>query len=94
MTFVAAGNDRKNLDYECDIFPACYTFANVYPVGALDPVFGEHANVSNHGRRIKLWFDGSVAKGFREENPATSYATPRALSEFIYRLSIIERFGT
>ncbi len=83
--FVAAGNDRKNLDYECDVFPACYDIPNLSAVGALDPLTGEKASYSNRGSRIKLWYSGRYHAAGRSVN-GTSLAVPRALSEYVLSL--------
>lgn len=79
--FAAAGNDRQDLDFTCDRFPACYTIDRLYTVGALNE-HGAQAKSTNYGERVHSWYSG-VMEG---ENPATSYATPRALSSHVLRL--------
>jgi subtilisin family serine protease len=74
--FVASGNDGKNLNYECDIFPACYDIPNVHPVGALDGE-GKQAKTSNRGTRINLWYSGVFMGAY-----GTSFAAPRALVDY------------
>jgi subtilisin family serine protease len=83
--FVAAGNGSKNLDYECDTFPACLDIEGMNVVGALDPNTNEIASYSNRGTRIKLWYSGRYHSQDKTDN-GTSFATPRALSEYILSL--------
>jgi subtilisin family serine protease len=71
--FAAAGNDGENLDDLCNAFPACYTIRRLMVVGALCPT-----RVSNYGRRVDLWYDGTYG-----DVCATSYATPRALVDYV-----------
>lgn len=78
MLFAAAGNDEKNLDYACDVFPACYDVPNLKIVGALDPKTNKVATYSNRGSKVHLWFPGN----YQKEN-GTSYAVPRALSAYV-----------
>lgn len=87
--FVAAGNDRLDFDQECAIFPACYSSASVYPVGALTP-FSTRALYSNYGSRVNLWYLGHCQTGalFME---GTSCAAPRALSDYVRLLSTHSR---
>lgn len=79
--FVAAGNDHQNLDFECDAFPTCYKIPNVYPIGALAKD-GTKARLSNRGSVIKEWYPGNYKDEF-----GTSFATPRALVNYVRSLS-------
>lgn len=68
----AAGNNRDDLDKQCDYFPACYN--GVISVGSLD----EHLHVSkfsNYGKIIKRWAIGENIKGGRVSLSGTSQAT-------------------
>lgn len=80
--FVAAGNDKKNLDWYCDAFPACYDIPNMVVVGATD-TSGMTASYSNRGERINVWYFG----GHRYGGYGTSFAAPRALSAYVSGLS-------
>lgn len=84
ITFEAAGNEGENLDYQCDAFPTCYGINNIFPVGAIDPDTATRAKYSNHGKMIKLWFSGRATLNGDEYN-GTSFAAPRALSDYILR---------
>jgi hypothetical protein len=83
--FVASGNDGSNLDYECLAFPTCYKLDGLYSVGAVDMKTGKQARFSNHGSVVKLWFSGEAPPQY-EARAGTSFAVPRALSEYILRL--------
>jgi subtilisin family serine protease len=81
--FIAAGNIGQDLDKTCDVYPACYKLPHEIVVGAqsrLDPK--KPAAYSNYGKVVQVWAqdwydDGNVVKA------GTSYAVPRALSEYI-----------
>jgi subtilisin family serine protease len=77
--FVAAGNNSQNLDKDCNYYPACYKIKGVIVVGAQDYDDPKQpANYSNYGKIVDLW-----GPGYYQEYRGTSYATPRALSEYI-----------
>jgi hypothetical protein len=90
MLFVAAGNKHSNLDVACLQFPVCYDIQNLYAVGALDSNRKLPAAYSNFGKSVRLWFNGDSLHGTQ----GTSFAAPRALSEYILRLANIERSST
>lgn len=77
--FLAAGNDHKNFDKLCDVYPQCFNFPNFIIVGSQDPLRPrEHSYSSNYGKIVQLWAPGGYDDEF-----GTSYAAPRALSEYI-----------
>ncbi len=80
VVFVAAGNDKMDLDVSCLSFPTCFDIPRVYSVGALSGT-NTRAKYSNYGSRVKLWYTGDYGT-----EHGTSYATPRALSDFVLRL--------
>jgi subtilisin family serine protease len=51
---VAAGNNKHDLDADCNFFPACYPYGNILPVGNTDSS-GHIAHSSNYGSRVKAW---------------------------------------
>lgn len=84
--FLAAGNKKQNLDMNCKQYPACYKFKNIIIVGAQDfdnPKI--HSDISNYGRTVSIWAPGYYRMGSNETDYAfgTSFATPRALAEYI-----------
>ncbi len=86
-TFAAAGNSGQNLDMNCNYYPACYKFKNMIVVGAQDPELPkQHDHRSNYGKAIvDVWARGDYSMGDNEAdyNFGTSFATPRALAEYI-----------
>jgi hypothetical protein len=83
--FIAGGNDSKNLDKKCDVYPACYRFDSQYfkVIGATD------TGTSNTGS-----FFYAYAKGRKQGFPpmtGTSQATPNALIFFITKVTPIQR---
>lgn len=82
--FVAVGNESKNLDYKCDTYPACSKYRNIIRVGALDYNLPRtRAQYSNYGKVVQIWAPGYFFDNDEEMVEGTSYAAPRALSEFI-----------
>lgn len=71
--FVAAGNDSLDLDKNCNSYPACYRWDNIYTTGSKDAF-------SNHGSVVK-YIDDSYYNGGR----GTSYASPRTLRKIYER---------
>lgn len=80
--FVAAGNDRMNLDYACLAFPSCFDIPKMHVVGALDPTTGRRFGDSNYGTKVKEWFSGAFG-----EHHGTSFAAPRALASYVRYLN-------
>jgi len=83
--FIAAGNHGLNLDKTCNIFPPCYKIKGITVVGAQDYDSPKHrAKTSNYGKIVDFWAPGYY-KNVHEDLMyfGTSYAAPRALSEFI-----------
>lgn len=80
LIFAADGNDNKDLDKECNYYPACYYLSSMVRVAAADKD-GHKCSVSNYGKD-SIYVLGT---NFKQESYscATSYATPRALSEFV-----------
>jgi hypothetical protein len=86
--FVAAGNLGLNTDTECLAFPTCFdNITNLYSVGAVDAI-GVRLEKSNYGSRIRYMYsaENPLDNGFV---PATSFAAPRALADFILSLEQI-----
>lgn len=82
--FVAAGNDHLDLGRACQVFPACYEVPNMFMVGAMTPDLTQTAHYSNFGTRVKLWYSGESLEG---RASGTSFASPRALGDYVYSLS-------
>lgn len=88
--FVAAGNDGKDLDQNCISYPPCYAYMppGMIIVGAVtdsDPQ--APASYSNYGGKINVWKFGSYIDpklGIFERG--TSFAAPRALSDYVRSL--------
>lgn len=83
--FQAAGNYSTNLDNKCDLYPACYKLPGVTVVGALDYTNGLRARYSNYGSLVKEYYNG-YSMYHNEIDNGTSYATPRALSNYVLKL--------
>lgn len=83
--FAAAGNDHMNLDKNCVYFPACYGLKNILIIGTQDVTDPKKpAPNSNYGKRVTIWAPGTYEdEDHLQAIPATSYATPRALSEYV-----------
>lgn len=84
--FVAAGNNNENLDYVCSSYPACYYMPNIYVCGALDHITALRAPYSNYGQKVTQWYLGFAALN-GEEAYGTSFAVPRALSDYVRSLA-------
>jgi subtilisin family serine protease len=84
--FVAAGNEKNNLNLACGNYPACYHVPNLVVVGAVTDDMQQPASYSNYGTKVKLWFPGSYSDSIQHAD-GTSFATPRALADFILSLS-------
>jgi hypothetical protein len=82
--FVAAGNDKQNLNEVCNIYPQCLHYRNLIVIGATNPE-NELENYSNFGsifvNRYKYGRSFGGARG-------TSFASPTALGE-----ELQERYG-
>lgn len=72
--FVASGNDEKDLDKECDIFPACYHLP-LYVVGSND-------THGNYGKVVKYIESGIIEKNGRLFK-GTSFSAPRLLRRML-----------
>lgn len=83
--FVAAGNSSKNLDLMCTSYPACYDIDNLTVVGMQDDVDPKvKSKQSNYGKRVDVWAPGyALDKEGNKCAEGTSFAAPRALSEYI-----------
>lgn len=71
--FVAAGNDGKNLDKDCNYYPACYNLPGMNVVGNLKNT------TSNYGKIVNKWNDGNMiyadkGNGIMEPMTGTSQA--------------------
>lgn len=86
--FIAAGNDRKDLDKTCNSVPACYSLPNTFVVGAMTEDMQFIAPYSNYGRQVTVWMPGDYSiRGRTFEG--TSFATPRALAMYVYGLALL-----
>lgn len=83
--YVAAGNDYLDLDNNCSVYPACYHYDNLITVGALNSQ-GKPCPDSNHGRIVREMRNGEIVLN-GVKSCATSFAVPRALSDFVLSLS-------
>jgi len=82
--FVAAGNNGKNLDKVCDVFPACYSVKSLIVVGALDFENPKNkAQTTNYGKKVNIYAPGYYVTNTGDLQFGTSYASPRALSSYI-----------
>lgn len=77
---VATGNNNRDLKKNCNYYPACYTIANLVPVGALDKK-GKKWFMSNYGIDKMAWEEGeeiissSTKPGFKTQMSGSSMAT-------------------
>jgi hypothetical protein len=78
LFITAAGNDGVDLD-KSPRYPAYYNHSNILVVGAIDPRTKKINRVSNYGKRVLYW----------EEGTATSYATAVKTGKLIE-----EKFGS
>lgn len=70
--YVASGNGGKNLNKECDVYPACYfpeMGMNFFVVGAHD------VRSSNHGKFVRY------STGWEKGKAGTSFAVPNFIVE-------------
>ncbi len=84
--FIAAGNLHHDLDKKCDYFPVCYKVPGMVVVGAQDLTNPKkHADISNYGKVVDVWAPGywKNLDDPADDDFGTSYAAPRALSEYI-----------
>jgi len=79
--FVAAGNDNRDLDKVCNMYPACYKINNpkFRVIGSVDYRF--RSGYSNYGSIIHNYENG-MQNGFF----GTSFASPKALGKYINAL--------
>jgi major intracellular serine protease len=89
--FVAAGNGRKNLSLDCDIYPACYDIKGLRVVGNKD-IYGRI--VSNYGTKVNVYenginvlaFAGKAGKMYGSgSSQATAIATAKAANRRLKR---------
>lgn len=83
--FIASGNMSTNLDKDCTFFPACYRLRGMTVVGALNYETKLRANYSNYGGVVNEYYNGYSVYHNKLDN-GTSYATPRALSNYVLKL--------
>ena len=76
--FVAAGNEEKNLNQMCNIYPGCYTAPNIFTVGSTDRT-GLIETYSNKGSKVQIYEYGTIPNIGR----GTSFATPRAVARYL-----------
>lgn len=84
--FVSSGNDGENLNKRCMIYPQCIKGAgpNLKLVGATNR-FYEPTKYSNYGMRLHVWHWGTIG-----DARGTSFASPRALGDYIRSLNLDE----
>jgi len=77
---VSAGNESRDLDIDCNFYPACY-----------DPrihVIGAHINFSNYGKVVDSYQPGFREKAFGQTMSGTSQATAIFTGLFLKSLAI------
>lgn len=82
--FVAAGNDKQNLDLYCNIFPQCLKHKNIVNIGAVN--FENQLEIySNFGTgKVHYYKLGRTLGG----NRGTSFAAPAAAGQYIKNLNL------
>lgn len=89
--FIAAGNDRRNLNEHCIAFPACYKIPGATVVGAIDRGWQYPESYSNYGAIISAWYPGFFLDREREVyDVGTSFAAPRATAMYIYSMALLQ----
>jgi len=78
--FVAAGNEHKDLNVQCNIYPACARVSNdnLYVTGSKDNS-DLIENYSNRGSKVQVYELGTIPGIGR----GTSFAAPRALARYL-----------
>lgn len=84
---VAAGNDNKNLDLKCDIFPACYS-KEIITVGNWEKT-NSKAETSNYGNYVRFWAIGTEIEAGGLVRSGTSMSTAIISAKIARQLSII-----
>lgn len=81
----AAGNDGKDLDVRCDIYPACYRIrhSNFRIVGSRDKFMDRLHNFSNYGKVVTDYRHGVGVCGFGVCISGTSQSTAVLTSDLI-----------
>lgn len=79
--FVAAGNNKQNLDTRCGYFPACYD-PRIIMVGNLMNPLVRHWS-SNYGSRVTIWENGTNQTAGGSTLTGTSQATAIATGKYI-----------
>lgn len=70
---VAAGNDYKNLDTKCDVYPACYS-KEIVTVGNWEKT-NSKAESSNYGNYVRFWAIGTNVSAGGLVKSGTSMST-------------------
>lgn len=84
--FAAAGNEARDLNTECDVYPACYSIENLVVVGALTADADVKASYSNYGMKVTAWQPGTYITDSVQAR-GTSFAAPKALGYYVHWLS-------
>lgn len=83
---VAAGNDGKNLDKECDVYPACYPEKDIVVVGNV-------SKYSNYGKIVDLYVNGNNKHSGGYTMSGTSQSTAIVTGRII-RKSLLSSKGS
>jgi|CXWL01.1.fsa_nt_gi subtilisin family serine protease len=88
VVFVAAGNDYKDLNKDCSVYPACYKFTKNQKgfgvIGNYKSPGVKHPS-SNHGSVVNLWEIGTNITTYDITMTGTSQATAVATGKLVRR---------
>lgn len=73
VVFTASGNEGKDLDKKCDVYPACYKDLALRVVGSYNPK-------ANHGKIVEHWEDWCF-EGLCGTSLSTGIATGKYIKE-------------
>jgi subtilisin family serine protease len=85
IVVVAAGNDGRNLNDKCDVFPACYNMksSNFHVVGSWNKLLDKVDEFSNTGKVVTNYRPGTYVCGFGVCIRGTSQSTAVLTGELI-----------
>lgn len=81
VVIAAAGNGKKELQYKCEIYPACID-DRIVVVGCLK-IDGKMCDLSNFGSRVDVWRLGDNVSAGGISMTGTSQATARETGLFV-----------